>query len=70
MATPVFAKNRYGREDLLALMAKDVPPPDGLEKCKYISEQPQTPVVLTGQTESEQVRTVSQLHTLIFEYFE
>ncbi|KAH7698208.1 GYF domain containing protein [Aphelenchoides avenae] len=54
MATPVFAKNRYGREDLLALMAKDVPPPDGLEKCKYISEQPQTPVVLTGQTESEQ----------------
>ncbi|KAI1727466.1 GYF domain-containing protein [Ditylenchus destructor] len=55
MMDPVFAKNRYGREDLLALMGKvSTKPPDGLEQCPFFMEKPQTPIILLALNDTEQ----------------
>lgn len=53
---PVFAKNRYGREDILALIPKDsTDPPSGLNKCAFFVEKPLMPIILTSLSETEQV---------------
>jgi hypothetical protein len=55
LAAPIFVKNRYGREDLLALLTKDVKPPDGLEMCPFYGATMQKPVTLLSFTELETV---------------
>lgn len=56
MMDPIFAKHRYGREDILALIPKDSKgPPDGLRSCPYFVERPQMPIILSPLTEAEQV---------------
>lgn len=56
MAEPIFAKNRYGREDILALIPKDSKaPPAGLQQCPYFTVNPQPPIILTNLNETEQV---------------
>jgi hypothetical protein len=57
MMDPIFAKHRYGREDILALIPKDqTAPPEGLQKCPFFVEKPLTPIILTGLNETELVR--------------
>uniref|UniRef100_A0A914CP19 Uncharacterized protein n=1 Tax=Acrobeloides nanus TaxID=290746 RepID=A0A914CP19_9BILA len=51
---PVFAKNRYGREDILALIGKGTKPPDGLDKCPFFVESPQAPIILQQLSEIEE----------------
>ncbi|VIO95044.1 Uncharacterized protein BM_BM2317 [Brugia malayi] len=53
IADPVFVKNRYGREDLLALLSKDVHPPYGLDKCQFFISAAQKPIVLTPLSDTE-----------------
>uniref|UniRef100_A0A915Q3H9 GYF domain-containing protein n=1 Tax=Setaria digitata TaxID=48799 RepID=A0A915Q3H9_9BILA len=53
IADPIFVKNRYGREDLLALLSKDVHPPDGLDKCQFYVVTAQKPIVLTPLSDTE-----------------
>ncbi|CAG9538204.1 unnamed protein product [Cercopithifilaria johnstoni] len=53
IADPIFVKNRYGREDLLALLFKDVHPPDGLDKCHFYVPAAQKPIVLTPLSDTE-----------------
>ncbi|VDK76418.1 unnamed protein product [Onchocerca ochengi] len=53
IADPIFVKNRYGREDLLALLSKDVHPPDGLDKCQFYVSAAQKPIVLTPLSDTE-----------------
>ena len=55
LASPIFVKNRYGREDLLALLTKDVRPPDGLDNCQFFVPNMQKPVTLLTFTELETV---------------
>lgn len=55
VADPIFVKNRYGREDLLALLSKDVRPPDGLEECPFYVSAVQKPIVLTPLSDTETV---------------
>lgn len=55
VADPVFVKNRYGREDLLALLFKDVHPPDGLDKCHFFVPAAQKPIVLMPLSDTETV---------------
>jgi len=51
----VFANHRYGREDILALMSKDIKPPDGLKDCPFFVENAQTPMILMPLNEIELV---------------
>uniref|UniRef100_A0A915BU74 GYF domain-containing protein n=1 Tax=Parascaris univalens TaxID=6257 RepID=A0A915BU74_PARUN len=53
LAEPIFVTNRYGREDLLALLSKDANPPAGLDKCPFFVEVPQQPIVLKPLTDVE-----------------
>uniref|UniRef100_A0A1I8EIE4 GYF domain-containing protein n=1 Tax=Wuchereria bancrofti TaxID=6293 RepID=A0A1I8EIE4_WUCBA len=53
IADPIFVKNRYGREDLLALLSKDVHPPYGLDKCQFFISAAQKPIVLTPLSDTE-----------------
>uniref|UniRef100_A0A1I7SWG7 GYF domain-containing protein n=1 Tax=Bursaphelenchus xylophilus TaxID=6326 RepID=A0A1I7SWG7_BURXY len=53
MIEPVFAKYRYGREDILALNPRDSKPPDGLEGCPFFMEKALTPIILTELNETE-----------------
>ncbi|VDK82830.1 unnamed protein product [Litomosoides sigmodontis] len=53
VADPVFVKNRYGREDLLALLFKDMHPPDGLDKCHFFVPTAQKPIVLMSLSDIE-----------------
>ncbi|VDD89795.1 unnamed protein product [Enterobius vermicularis] len=55
LSEPIFVKNRYGREDLLALLPRDSTYPDGLQKCQFFVEIPQQPIVLTPLTDAETV---------------
>ena len=57
---PVFAKHRYGREDILALEVKGTKPPDGLLQCPFLVEEGQAPIILTSLSETELVG--SKLH--------
>ncbi|VDL83303.1 unnamed protein product, partial [Nippostrongylus brasiliensis] len=53
---PVFVKNRYGREDMLALMGDAVghPPPEGLQNCPFYVEEALPPIVCYPLSELEQ----------------
>uniref|UniRef100_A0A0R3S1L7 GYF domain-containing protein n=1 Tax=Elaeophora elaphi TaxID=1147741 RepID=A0A0R3S1L7_9BILA len=53
IADPIFVKNRYGREDLLALLSKDLHPPDGLDKCHFYVPAAQKPIALTPHSDTE-----------------
>lgn len=55
MIAPVFAKHRYGREDILAMMQKSTRPPDGLRKCQFFVEEGQLPIILSILNETEMV---------------
>lgn len=55
MIAPVFAKHRYGREDILAMIPKSTHPPDGLRKCQFFVEEGQPPIILTSLNEAELV---------------
>lgn len=52
---PVFANNRYGREDILALLVKDLKPPNGLSHCPFFVEKAQTPIILQSLNDTELV---------------
>lgn len=69
MMDPIFAKYRYGREDILALVpSKDYKvPPDGLQKCPYFSDRPQLPIILTTLNETEQVSSKLEIIVIIFQ---
>ncbi|KHN77819.1 PERQ amino acid-rich with GYF domain-containing protein 2 [Toxocara canis] len=53
LAEPIFVTNRYGREDLLALLCKDTSAPAGLDKCPFFVETAQQPIVLKPLTDVE-----------------
>uniref|UniRef100_A0AC35GPF0 Uncharacterized protein n=1 Tax=Panagrolaimus sp. PS1159 TaxID=55785 RepID=A0AC35GPF0_9BILA len=53
MIAPVFAKHRYGREDILAMMQKSTRPPDGLRKCQFFVEESQLPIIFSILNETE-----------------
>ncbi|CAD5212201.1 unnamed protein product [Bursaphelenchus okinawaensis] len=53
MVEPVFAKHRYGREDILALKPRDSKPPDGLSVCPFFVEKPLVPIILSDLNETE-----------------
>ncbi|KAI6242999.1 hypothetical protein M3Y99_00210700 [Aphelenchoides fujianensis] len=52
MIDPIFAKHRYGREDLLALIRASKPS-EGLDQCPFYIETPLTPITLTPLNETE-----------------
>lgn len=66
LAEPIFVTNRYGREDLLALLSKDANPPAGLDKCPFFVEIPQQPIVLKPLTD---VETVCLIEFQTFYYY-
>uniref|UniRef100_A0A0M3ILU3 Siderophore-interacting protein n=1 Tax=Ascaris lumbricoides TaxID=6252 RepID=A0A0M3ILU3_ASCLU len=71
LAEPIFVTNRYGREDLLALLSKDANPPAGLDKCPFFVEIPQQPIVLKPLTDVEtdlEVEVSSK--TFVYVYYE
>lgn len=49
----VFAKYRYGREDMIALSQRDAGPPEGLDNCPFFVSKPQEPIVRTPLTDAE-----------------
>ncbi|GMS84080.1 hypothetical protein PENTCL1PPCAC_6255, partial [Pristionchus entomophagus] len=54
MAAPIFMRNRYGREDVLALYdGGSVHPPDGLPRCPLYQSEPQPPCVIKPLSEIE-----------------
>ncbi|VDN04057.1 unnamed protein product [Thelazia callipaeda] len=53
IAEPIFVKNRYGREDLLALLSKNASPPIGLDKCQFFVATAQKPIVLLPFSDTE-----------------
>ncbi|KAI6178865.1 hypothetical protein M3Y98_00547900 [Aphelenchoides besseyi] len=53
MIEPVFANNRFGREDLLALIRNDSKPPDGIQQCPFFTDKPLTPIILSSLSETE-----------------
>lgn len=55
MMDPILSKYRYGREDLLALMGKDVKLPEGIKDCPFFVEKAQDPIILGPFTETELV---------------
>uniref|UniRef100_A0A0N5B171 GYF domain-containing protein n=1 Tax=Syphacia muris TaxID=451379 RepID=A0A0N5B171_9BILA len=69
LSEPIFVRNRYGREDLLALLPKDSKYPDGLQKCQFFIEIPQQPIVLTPLTEAETVINYDFVNMSAFEIF-
>lgn len=52
---PILSKHRYGREELLALMGKELKIPDGLKECSFYVEKAQTPIILNALSETELV---------------
>ncbi|KAK6735093.1 hypothetical protein RB195_018345 [Necator americanus] len=56
VAAPVFVKNRYGREDMLALMgdAAGHPAPEGLRNCPFYVEEALPPIVCYPLSDLEQ----------------
>ncbi|RCN25250.1 hypothetical protein ANCCAN_29039 [Ancylostoma caninum] len=58
VAAPVFVKNRYGREDMLALMGDTAghPAPEGLQNCPFYVEEALPPIVCYPLSDLEQVR--------------
>uniref|UniRef100_A0A1I7XPA0 Intraflagellar transport protein 74 homolog n=1 Tax=Heterorhabditis bacteriophora TaxID=37862 RepID=A0A1I7XPA0_HETBA len=54
VAAPIFVKNRYGREDLLALVGKESQPPDGLPACPLFVSIALQPIVCYPLSELEQ----------------
>ncbi|KAK6029418.1 GYF domain protein [Ostertagia ostertagi] len=56
VAAPIFVKNRYGREDMLALMgdAAGHPPPEGLQNCPFYVEEALPPIVCYPLSDLEQ----------------
>ncbi|CAI4233003.1 unnamed protein product [Auanema sp. JU1783] len=54
LSHPVFVENRYGREDLLALMEKISQPPIGLSNCPFFVAEGALPIVCFPLTEAEQ----------------
>ena len=66
---PVFAERRYGREDILALLRKDMKPPDGLDQCPFYLEKPQTPIILSGLNDTEQVKSILKFLELFSSQF-
>ena len=61
MIAPVFAKHRYGREDVLAMMPKNTRPPDNLHCCPFFVEQAQRPIILSNLSEAELVSALTIL---------
>ncbi|VDM52827.1 unnamed protein product [Angiostrongylus costaricensis] len=55
-SAPVFVKNRYGREDMLALMgdAAGHPAPEGLRDCPFYVEEALQPIVCYPLSDLEQ----------------
>ncbi|KJH43574.1 GYF domain protein [Dictyocaulus viviparus] len=64
LAAPVFVKNRYGREDLLALMgdASGHPAPEGLQNCPFYVEEALQPIVCYPLSDLEQRRETSFIY--------
>ncbi|CAJ0607334.1 unnamed protein product [Cylicocyclus nassatus] len=56
LAAPIFVKNRYGREDMLALMgdAAGHPAPEGLQNCPFYVEEALPPIVCYPLSDLEQ----------------
>ncbi|EPB78581.1 hypothetical protein ANCCEY_02321 [Ancylostoma ceylanicum] len=56
VAAPVFVKNRYGREDMLALMGDTAghPAPEGLQNCPFYVEEALPPIVCYPLSDLEQ----------------
>nr|CDJ92445.1 GYF domain containing protein [Haemonchus contortus] len=56
VAAPIFVKNRYGREDMLALMGEGAghPPPEGLQNCPFYVEEALPPIVCYPLSDLEQ----------------
>lgn len=56
LSDPILVNNRYGREDLLALVGRDSQPPDGLETLgPFLVAIAQKPIVLTPLNDIETV---------------
>lgn len=52
---PILSKYRYGREDLLALMGKEIKIPEGLKDCPFFVEKALDPIILSPLSETELV---------------
>ncbi|GMT14616.1 hypothetical protein PFISCL1PPCAC_5913, partial [Pristionchus fissidentatus] len=54
MAAPIFMRNRYGREDILALFdGGSVHPPDDFIRCPIVLSELQSPCVVKPLTDTE-----------------
>lgn len=64
---PVFAKNRYGREDITAIytLINKEATPSGLDGCPFFVAIPQAPIILQPLSEIEEVHLLAKAKTSI-----